>query len=280
MSDTRAFPAPGKLNLFLHVTGRRDDGYHELQTLFQIIDYGDTLSFTPRADDAIRRVTDLPDIPQEDDLTVRAARALTGGDTPPFGVDIAIEKRLPAGGGLGGGSSDAATTLVALNELWGLGLGVDELARIGLGLGADVPVFVHGHTAFAEGIGEQLTPVEYARLWYLIIHPGCAVSTAEVFSDPELTRLTPPIRISAFSYARTGNDCEPVARRLYAPVADALDWLGARADGARMTGTGACIFAPFEVEAHARAVAAEVPTPWRGFVARGVNRSPLLDALR
>mgnify|MGYP006279492549 CR=1 FL=1 len=280
MSATRAFPAPGKLNLFLHVTGRRDDGYHELQTLFQLIDYGDTLSFTPREDRTVRRVTDLAGIAHDDDLTVRAARALIGDRPPPFGVDIAIEKRLPAGGGLGGGSSDAATTLVALNELWGLGFGVDELSRIGLALGADVPVFVHGHTAFAEGIGERLTPVEYDCPWYLVIHPGCAVSTAEVFNHPELTRHTPPIRILGFSYATTGNDCEPVARRLYGRVAEALDWLGARSGCARLTGTGACIFAPFTTEAEARAIGSELPTQWQGFVARGVNRSPLLDALR
>jgi len=276
----RAFPAPAKLNLFLHVTGRREDGYHELQTLFRILDYGDTLTFSPRSDRAVHRVTDLPGIPHDDDLVIRAARALTDDAPPPFGVDIAIDKRLPAGGGLGGGSSDAATTLVALNELWQLEYSVDRLARIGLALGADVPVFVRGHSAFAEGVGERLTPVDLDPEWYLVLHPGCSVGTAEIFADPQLTRHTPRIRIADFSYDGTRNDCEPVARRLHEPVATALDWLGERNRRARLTGTGACLFAPFDDEATARELARVVPAGWAAFVARGVNRSPLLAALR
>lgn len=284
-----AVPAPAKLNLFLHVTGRRPDGYHTLQTLFQLLDQGDRLWFTPRSDTEFRRLTEVPGVAPEDDLILRAARALAArvaAQTPdnaiPFGVDISIEKRLPMGGGLGGGSSDAASTLVALNALWGDPLSREALAEIGLALGADVPVFVHARTAFADGVGEVLQPVDLPSSHFLVVHPGCEVSTAAIFTDPSLTRDTPRIRIADFSYASTRNDCEPVARNHFSAVREALDWLSARVPVARLTGTGACLFAPFPDAAAARAelLALERAQPaWHGFVAAGVNESPLLAVL-
>ncbi len=279
-------PAPAKLNLFLHVTGRREDGYHTLQTLFQLLDHGDLITLTPRADNRIVRTSVLPGVPAETDLVVRAAEALAARATPPFGVDIEVIKQLPMGGGLGGGSSDAASVLVGLNALWGLTLSRDELAQIGLGLGADVPVFVRAHTAFAQGVGEELTPVELPERAYLVLHPGCEVSTARIFNAPALTRDTPGLRIADFSHATTRNDCEPVVRELFPAVADALDWLERNlppdAEGARLTGTGACVFAalPTVVEAEELLGRALMAHPdWQGFVARGVNRSPLEAAL-
>ena len=279
-------PAPAKLNLFLHVTGRREDGYHTLQTLFQLLDHGDLITLTPRADTRIVRTSALPGVPAEADLVVRAAEALAARATPPFGVDIDVIKQLPMGGGLGGGSSDAASVLVGLNALWGLALSRDALARIGLGLGADVPVFVHARTAFAQGVGEELTPVVLPERAYLVLHPGCEISTAHIFSAPALTRDTPRLRIADLSHATTRNDCEPVVRDLFPAVASALDWLTRHlppeAGGARLTGTGACVFAalPSLVDAEALLGQALMAHPdWEGFVARGVNRSPLEAAL-
>lgn len=279
-------PAPAKLNLFLHVTGRREDGYHTLQTLFQLLDHGDLITLTPRADTRIVRTSALPGVPAEADLVVRAAEALAARATPPFGVDIDVIKQLPMGGGLGGGSSDAASVLVGLNALWGLALSRDALARIGLGLGADVPVFVHARTAFAQGVGEELTPVVLPERAYLVLHPGCEISTAHIFSAPALTRDTPRLRIADLSHATTRNDCEPVVRDLFPAVASALDWLTRHlppeAGGARLTGTGACVFAalPSLVDAEALLGQALMAHPdWQGFVARGVNRSPLEAAL-
>lgn len=279
-------PAPAKLNLFLHVTGRREDGYHTLQTLFQLLDHGDLITLTPRADTRIVRTSALPGVPAEADLVVRAAEALAARATPPFGVDIDVIKQLPMGGGLGGGSSDAASVLVGLNALWGLALSRDALARIGLGLGADVPVFVHARTAFAQGVGEELTPVVLPERAYLVLHPGCEISTAQIFNAPALTRDTPRLRIADFSHATTRNDCEPVVRDLFPAVASALDWLTRHlppeAGGARLTGTGACVFAalPSLVDAEALLGQALMAHPdWQGFVARGVNRSPLEAAL-
>ncbi|MEW6352671.1 MAG: 4-(cytidine 5'-diphospho)-2-C-methyl-D-erythritol kinase [Pseudomonadota bacterium] len=272
------WPAPGKLNLFLHVTGRRADGYHTLQTVFQFIDYGDTLEFASRADGVIRDVRPLPGVAPEDNLVVRAARALQAAAGVAQGADITLTKRLPLGGGLGGGSSDAATTLVALNELWGAGLSLDELAALGLRLGADVPVFVRGQAAWAEGVGEQLTPVTLDEPWYAVVTPPCRVSTQAIFNAPDLTRDTPPIKIADFLAGFAGNDCELAVTRRYPEVAQALRWLGKYAPS-RMTGTGGCVFAPFKDEAAARAAIrqlAEVwPAGWRGFAARGLNRSPL-----
>lgn len=274
----RPWPAPAKLNLFLHVVGRRPDGYHSLQTVFQFLDYFDELSFTLRDDGRIERSGPLPGVSAEADLTVRAARLLQSRAGVEQGVDIGLRKRLPLGGGLGGGSSDAATVLVALNRLWGTGLSEDELADLGLELGADVPVFVRGRAAWAEGVGERLTPVVLDEPWFVVLVPSVTVSTAEVFSDPQLTRNSRPITISDFLSGRGQNDCEAVVRRRFPVVDEALDWLG-RFGRARMTGTGACVFAPLSGERQAREVFAQLPSNWQGFVARGCNRSPLLKRL-
>ncbi|MBI2993892.1 MAG: 4-(cytidine 5'-diphospho)-2-C-methyl-D-erythritol kinase [Gammaproteobacteria bacterium] len=272
------WPAPAKINLFLHVTGRRPDGYHLLQTVFQFLDLEDRLEFGPRADDLIVRHTDNDAVPAGDDLAIRAAHALraAAGNTP--GVDIRISKRIPMGGGLGGGSSDAATTLAALNSLWNLGFDAAELGRIGLKLGADVPVFLFGRAAWAEGVGEILEPVAVPEDWYLIVHPGCAVSTAKVFDHPDLTRHTPAITIRAFLEGAGSNDCEAVVRKLYPQVASAIDWLRERGD-ARMTGTGSCVFLRSRSESEVRAVLKALPPQWTGLVARGLNRSPLLERM-
>jgi 4-diphosphocytidyl-2-C-methyl-D-erythritol kinase len=268
------WPAPAKLNLFLHITGRRDDGYHTLQTVFQYLDYGDRLYFAPRADGAIHCFGGPPGIPADADLCVRAARLLQATAGVSTGVDIYNEKRLPAGAGLGGGSSDAATTLWVLNRLWGTGLEPEPLAALGLRLGADVPVFLFGRAAWAEGVGEVLTAVDPPRPWYLVVNPAVSVSTAAVFSDPELTRNSPRMTIRDFLSGGGHNDCEAVVRRRYPAVAAALDWLK-RFAPARMTGSGACVFAPFATQADAQTVWRQLPAGWDGFVARGVNRSPL-----
>ena len=220
------WPAPAKLNLFLHILGRRDDGYHELQTAFQFLDYGDELSIDVREDGQIRRPEGLAGLPERDDLVVAAARLLRTETGASRGAEIRIRKRVPAGAGLGGGSSDAATTLVALNELWGTGLSRAELARLGAQLGADVPVFVGGRAAWAEGIGDRLTPTDFPEPWYAVIYPGRAVPTTEVFADPELTRNSAPITISRFIRSGGRNDCTRVVRKRYAEVGRALDWLG------------------------------------------------------
>jgi 4-diphosphocytidyl-2-C-methyl-D-erythritol kinase len=292
--EGQAWPAPGKLNLFLRIVGRRPDGYHLLQTVFQFIDYGDELYFRVRGDGVIRRVHQLEDVAPEQDLTVRAARLLQTAAATRLGADIRLVKRLPLGAGLGGGSSDAASTLVALDRLWRLDLGVERLAELGLRLGADVPVFVHGRAAWAEGVGEQLTPLALKEPWYLLVVPPCRVSTREIFADPELTRNSPPLKISDFHPAAGGhaargngpgingwgvddwggNDCEPVVCRRYPAVAEALAWL-ARFATPRLTGTGACVFGDFPDETAARRVWKQLPAGWRGFVARGLNRSPL-----
>jgi 4-diphosphocytidyl-2-C-methyl-D-erythritol kinase len=268
-----AWPAPAKLNLFLHITGRRPDGYHELQTVFQLIDLCDTVALTVREDSAIERLEGPADVPAESDLVVRAARALQAASGTRLGATLCVRKRIPMGGGLGGGSSDAATTLLGLNQLWGCGLGLDELALLGLPLGADVPVFVRGLSAWAEGVGERLTPVELPERWYAVIHPGIGVSTREVFQSPELTRNSPLITIRAFFEAGGRNDCEPVVRGRCPEVAAALDWLSRYAP-ARLTGTGSCIFASCASAAEAERIAARVPDEWTSFVARGLNISP------
>lgn len=272
------WPAPAKLNLFLHVTGRRADGFHLLQTVFQFLDYGDALCFTVRDDGVVRRINELPGVAADADLAVRAARLLQAETGCALGVDMAVEKVLPMGGGLGGGSSDAATTLVALNALWRLGLDEERLAALGLSLGADVPVFVRGRAAWAEGVGERLEPVDLPEPWYLVLVPPVGVATAAVFGAPELTRDCPPITIRDFLAGRGGNVCEPVVRARFPAVAEALDWLD-RFAPARMTGTGCCVFAAFADEEGAREVVARLPAGWRGFVARGRNRSPLLERL-
>lgn len=278
LSATGHWPAPAKLNLFLHITGRRDDGYHLLQTVFQFLDYGDELNFSVREDGAINRLTPLPGVPEESDLVVRAARLLKDRTATPLGVDIEVIKRLPMGGGLGGGSSDAATTLVALNQLWDTGLGEDELSELGLALGADVPIFVHGYAAWAEGVGEQLEPVDPPEPWFVVLIPPVSVATAAVFGDPELTRNSPPITICAFLSGEGTNVCEPVVRKRYPEVAQVIDWLG-QFSPSRMTGTGSCVFAAFDSRPAAQAVLDQAPKEWQGFVARGLNRSPLLNRL-
>lgn len=278
---TRPWPAPAKLNLFLHIIGRRPDGYHELQTCFQFVDLCDELTIELREDGVIRRGAGAAGVDPEKDLCVRAALALKAATGARRGADISVLKRIPMGAGLGGGSSDAATCLVALNELWGLHLSVDELAALGLELGADVPVFVRGRAAWAEGVGERLTPL-YPPLAppernYLIIKPNVFVSTRDVFQDPELTRNTPPITIHGFLAAGGRNDCLEVVRRRYPEVARAMDWLSAYGP-ARLTGTGACIFLACE-SALAGEIVARLPAGFEAFVTRGLNDSPLLERL-
>lgn len=278
------WPAPAKLNLFLYITGQREDGYHTLQTLFQFLDYGDTLTIEPRKDGKICLLTPVEGVPDEENLIVRAARLLmkraaaTERLTPGCGADIAIEKRLPMGGGLGGGSSNAATVLVALNHLWQCGLSVDELAQLGLTLGADVPVFVRGHAAFAEGVGELLTPVDPPEKWYLVAHPGVSIPTPLIFGDPELPRNTPVRSINMLLNCEFGNDCEVIARKRFREVDAALSWLLEYAPS-RLTGTGACVFAEFDTESSARQVLEQAPEWLNGFVARGVNLSPLAQTI-
>jgi 4-diphosphocytidyl-2-C-methyl-D-erythritol kinase len=267
-------PAPAKLNLFLHVIGRRADGYHLLQTLFRFLDYGDTLTFTRRADGAIRRIGDVPGVSEDQDLAVRAGRLLQAAAGATSGADIALDKRLPVGGGLGGGSSDAATALIALNRLWGLGWTRARLQQLALQLGADVPVFVFGRSAFAEGVGERLQAVALRPAWYVVLVPPVSVSTAAVFADPELTRNSDPIKIHGFSAGPGRNDLEGAMRRRHAQVAQHLDWL--RQFGpAAMTGSGACVFAAFDTEQSAQNVFRRRPPDMQGFVARGLDRHPL-----
>jgi 4-diphosphocytidyl-2-C-methyl-D-erythritol kinase len=266
--------APAKLNLFLHVIGRRADGYHWLQTLFRFLDYGDTLSVSIRPDGAVRRIGDVPGVGEEQDLTLRAARLLQAASATTSGADIALDKRLPPGGGLGGGSSDAATALIALNRLWGLRWTRARLQELALQLGADVPVFVFGRSAFAEGVGERLQAVTLPPAWYLVLVPSVSVSTATVFADPELTRNSDPIKIHGFSAGPGRNDLEGVVCRRYAQVAQCLDWL--RQFGpAAMTGSGASVFAAFDTEQAAQQVFRRRPAGVQGFVARGLDRHPL-----
>jgi 4-diphosphocytidyl-2-C-methyl-D-erythritol kinase len=277
--DETLWPAPAKLNLFLHVTGRRADGYHELQTVFQLVDLHDTITISLRSDGRIERPKGPPGVDAEIDLTVRAAKALQGATRCRLGATLHVRKRIPMGGGLGGGSSDAATVLLALNHLWECGLSIDQLASLGLPLGADVPVFVRGSSAWGQGVGEDLQPLELPERWYVIIHPGVSVGTREVFQSPELTRNSPVITIRAFFQSGGRNDCEPVVRARFPEVAEALDWLGQYAP-ARLTGTGSCIFAPCASAIEAERLAARVPDRWTSYVARGLNTSPVHDMLR
>ena len=292
MTSLKNCPAPAKLNLFLHVTGRRPDGYHLLQTVFQLIDRSDTLHYTLRDDHELRRVTEVPGVPEQQDLIIRAARLLQAeverrtGSLPP-GVDIDIEKILPMGGGLGGGSSDAATTLMALNHLWQAGLSREELMALGLPLGADIPFFIYGQTAFAEGVGEALQPVAAPDCWYVVIEPGVSVPTAAIFSSERLTRDTSPVIITDFSshlenqidlkgYGK--NDLQQVAAQLFPPVAQAIEWLSAYGD-ARMTGSGACVFCAVATQADADAVLQQVPAQWKGWKAKALKQHPIIAKL-
>lgn len=298
------WPSPAKLNLFLYITAQRADGYHQLQTLFQFLDYGDTITIIPRKDQQIRLLTPMKGISSKDNLITRAAYLLqqhwlrsvglqseylqqyhglkqpTHFDQQPYlfqGADISIEKFLPVGGGLGGGSSNAATVLVALNHLWKCNLNDLQLADLGLKLGADVPIFIHGHAAFAEGVGEKLQPANPTEKWYLIAHPGYSIPTSAVFSDPELTRNTPVRPLTTLLQEPYTNDCEPVVRKQFREVEQLLSWLLEYAPS-RLTGTGACVFAEFDTESSARQVLSQAPEWLHGFVARGINVSPLYHA--
>ena len=276
------WPAPAKLNLFLHVLGRRPDGYHELQTCFQFLDLCDEITLEVRPDGRIRRTVEIAGVAEEADLCVRAARALQSAAACPFGADISVLKRIPMGGGLGGGSSDAATCLVALNHLWKLRWPVDDLAALGLKLGADVPVFIRGRAAWGEGIGERLTPL-YPPLAppeanYLILKPNINVGTAQVFQDAELTRNSAPITINGFLASGGRNDCLGVVRRRYPEVARALDWLSGFGV-ARLTGTGSCVFLACETIELRQEIVRQLPPGLQAFLARGLNDSPLLERL-
>jgi 4-diphosphocytidyl-2-C-methyl-D-erythritol kinase len=269
------WPAPAKLNLFLHVTGRRPDGYHTLQTVFHLLDWGDRIALRPRADGWIGRVGDVQGVDADTDLTVRAARALQAATGVAAGADVAIDKRIPLGAGLGGGSSDAATVLVALNRLWGTGLSEDDLATIGLSLGADVPVFVRGRSAFAEGVGERLQPLALPARWYLVVHPGVHVSTAALFQDPELTRDTPATTISRFlSGEAVFNAFEPLVRRRHEAVARVFEWLDPHGV-ARLSGSGSAVFMPVADAQAGLGLARDCPVGMTAVVARGLDRSPL-----
>lgn len=275
------YPAPAKLNLFLHVLGRRDDGYHLLQTVFRLIDRSDRVGLEVTRSGVVRRIDETPGVDPESDLCLRAARLLReaaiarlGPEAASLGVEIGLEKNLPIGGGLGGGSSDAATVLLVLNRLWGVGLAREDLMALGLQLGADVPVFLFGESALGEGVGERLTPLSLAPAWYLVLVPQVSVSTKEIFSSGALTRDTKPLKMLPFLPGSGKNDLQVVATALYPAVAAHLEWLSKHGD-ARMTGSGACVFAEFTTEAQARAVEAMLQGGMRGFVARGLDRHPL-----
>ena len=279
MTQSITLLAPPKLNLFLHITGRRDDGYHNLQTLFQILDGGDELTFTSTSNGQINLSPQIEGVAEDENLVVRAALALQEQTNCTQGCVIQLNKKLPMGAGLGGGSSNAATTLLALNTLWGCDLSIDKLAKLGAQLGADVPVFVEGYSAFAEGIGDQLTPVEIPESWYLVVTPNCAVSTEKIFSHPQLTRNTSPIKIRALSEEQYRNDCQAIVEKLYPQVAEVVDWLRAYSEPL-MTGTGASVFCRWATEAQAKEVLSRVPQHWKAFIARGVNHSPVHQKLK
>ncbi|MEM7206910.1 MAG: 4-(cytidine 5'-diphospho)-2-C-methyl-D-erythritol kinase [Pseudomonadota bacterium] len=285
MSDFNVtrWPSPAKLNLILRITGPRPDGYHELQTMFQLLDYGDDIDIAATTDGVIETKTAVPGVNQENDLCVLAARLLKRETGTHQGAVISLQKRLPIGAGLGGGSSNAATVLIALNRIWGTGLSLQELATLGLQLGADVPVFVMGKSAWAEGVGERLVPTALPERWFLVISPGVHVKTSDVFRDARLTRNCPPITIRAFldQYLNepVDNVCQPIVRERYPGITEAIDWLAEQCHGRTrvvgMTGTGSCVFAAFESRSDAQNLLHSVPEKWRGFVAKGVDVSPL-----
>ncbi|MFD2642391.1 4-(cytidine 5'-diphospho)-2-C-methyl-D-erythritol kinase [Pseudomonas japonica] len=279
MTSRLTLPAPAKLNLMLHILGRRADGYHELQTLFQFLDHGDELSFAAREDGEIRLVTEIPGVPHDSNLIVRAARKLQQLTGTTLGADIWLDKVLPMGGGIGGGSSDAATTLLGLDHLWNTRCGEDQLAELGLGLGADVPVFVRGHAAFAEGVGEKLTPVDPHEPWYVVLVPQVSVSTAEIFSHPLLTRNSKPIKVRPVPEGNSRNDCQAVVEQSYPEVRNSLNLLN-KFTNARLTGTGSCVFGAFPDKAEADRVLALLADSQTGFVAKGSNVSMLHRKLR
>ena len=270
--------SPAKLNLMLHITGQRDDGYHLLQTVFQLVGLNDTVEFSLRNDNQILRTNQNRDIPADDDLMVRAAKLLQSRYKVEQGVDISINKLIPMGGGLGGGSSNAATTLMAMNKLWELNLTSTQLRKTGLELGADVPIFIFGQNAWAEGVGECLEPIKLPEKWFVIVHPQVFVSTPQIFSSKDLTRDCHPITIRAFLEGRGSNVCEPVACKLHPEIGEAIQWLS-RFSPARMTGTGACVFAAFNSEAQANDVKSRLPEQWNGFVAPGLDKNPVAAEL-
>lgn len=288
MIKTLTLPAPAKLNLFLHITGRRPDGYHELETVFQFLEIADTLHFSIRDDSELHLTPEIPEVSEEENLITKAARALKSAANQPYlGVDIRLEKKLPMGGGLGGGSSDAATTLIALNKLWALNFSMQELAAIGIKLGADVPIFIHGFSSFAKGVGEQLQEATPTESYYLIIHPQQHVSTGAIFTHPNLTRNTKPLGniqvrpnslLTGMNWQNLNNDCQDLVFNLYPTVAAAHNWLLQYA-ASKMTGTGACLFAPFSTEEAAQQVLEKLPKQYRGWIAKGMNRSPAHLAL-
>ena len=279
MKKSLTLLSPAKLNLFLHITGRRADGYHNLQTLFQLLDYGDTLSFCLRDDAQISLTPAIAGVAFDDNLIIKAVRLLQPYNSSKQGIDIQLQKILPMGGGIGGGSSNAATTMVALNHLWQCNLSRQQLQTLGLQLGADVPVFINAQTAWAEGVGEQLQAIELPQQWFLIAQPDCHVSTAEIFSHKDLTRDTPAIKVAAFLERGGKNDCQALVRALYSPVNDALNLLEQLTPTARMTGTGACVFASFTTANEALQAQAKLPNHLHSFVAKGVGKSPLYTLL-
>lgn len=270
--------SPGKLNLFLHINGQLPNGYHELQSVFQFFDHGDDMEFELNDTNSVNFSCNIDELSGNDNLIVKAAKALLNKSQELHGVNIHLHKRLPTGGGVGGGSSNAATTLLALNKLWELNLSIDELANIGLTLGADVPVFVRGYCAFAEGVGEKLTPYNAEEKWYLIAHPGCHISTQKIFTHPDLPRNTPKLNIEQLDHAHLHNDCEALVKKEYSEVAITLRWLVEYAP-AKMTGTGACCFAEFDTESSALEAMKSKPDFVTCFVAKGLNRSPVHTAL-
>lgn len=277
MSDSLFLLSPAKLNLMLHITGQRDDGYHNLQTAFQFIELFDELTFETTQDGSIRRLSGNAEVAAQDDLIIRAATLLQQQYTVRQGINISINKKIPIGGGLGGGSSDAATTLMALNHLWRLNLNAQILQQLGLQLGADLPIFIFGHSAWAEGVGDRLSALDVPESWYLIIHPQVSVSTGAIFSSKHLTRDCHPITIRAFLEGEGSNVCEPVACGLYPQIQQAIDWLNPFS-AARMTGTGGCVFAAFDSAEKANMVKRQLPHEWLGFVAKGLNTNPVTTA--
>jgi 4-diphosphocytidyl-2-C-methyl-D-erythritol kinase len=280
MADALTLPAPAKLNLFLHILGRRDDGYHRLQTVFQLLDYGDELAFKRRDDGHVLLHCDIAQLQTPDNLVLRAVHLMRRQSGSALGVEINLLKRLPMGGGVGGGSSDAATTLLALNQLWDCQLSENQLADLGRQLGADVPVFVRGHSAWADGVGEQLQAIDLPEIYYLVITPDCPVSTASIFAHPELTRDSTAITVAAFLKQGGRNDCQPLVEKLYPKVKDVVSWLQQHSPSTSttlMTGTGASVFTSFDTESAATALLAK--SPWPGFVAKGINQSPVQQRL-
>ena len=275
MSDN-LWPAPAKLNLFLHILGRRSDGYHELQTVFQLLDFGDEIQFDSQDDGNINVSGNYTGIKLVDDLAYKAATLLKEVAGTSKGICISINKHIPIGSGLGGGSTDAATVLVALNQIWKVGLSTSELMELGLKLGADVPVFIYGHTAWAEGIGDKLEPLMLPEDWYLVIYPKCCVNTAQVFNNSNLTRNSSPITIRDFKRGLHKNDCEIVVFREFPEIAEAAGWLGQWTQ-ARLTGTGSCVFGKFMSIQSVNEVFDRLPRKWQGFVTKGINKSTLLD---